>query len=311
MSTRPEPRKRSRREALRILGASAIGMAIAPASLQAQEATPETGAISTRAGIVYGEAGGQQLMLDVHAPPRRDTPRPAVMLFHGGGWTHGISGPADMALPARNIAEAGYVAFNVAYRRTGDPTGEFRWPDQLDDAQRAVRWVRANATEYGVDPTRIGAFGHSAGGHLASLLAVRDTRDDSDPDLAGVSSRVSCTVALAAHMDLLLPYPQEFDRESLRRLLGGTPDEEPDAYRDASPIAWVDETSAPFLIIHGGADDMNTPEHARTMTTALQDAGVEVIYAEFPDANHFTAADWVVAGPWALAFFDRHLDPSS
>jgi acetyl esterase/lipase len=293
------------------VGAVIVVLALMAASrVAAQGARPESGAVSTHRGIVYGEAGGQMLLLDVYSPPPRDAPRPAVMLFHGGGWKHGIGGPAHMALDAQNFAEAGYVAFNVAYRRTGDPAGQFRWPDQLDDVQRAVRWVRANAHEYGVDPERIGAYGHSAGAHLASLLAVRDTRDDSDVGLAGISSRVCCAVALAGHMNLLLPYPQEFDRESLVALLGGAPEEERNAYRDASPITWVDEASAPFLIIHGGADDMNSPEHARTMAAALHDVGVEVIYAEFPTADHFTAADWALAGPWALTFFDRHLQPS-
>jgi acetyl esterase/lipase len=311
MNRNTNPLKRSRRQVLVELGAAGIGLAIAPAALYGQETTPETSAVSTQTGIVYGEVDGQSLLLDVHSPPPREAPRPAVMLFHGGGWTHGISGPADMAMAANSLAESGYVSINVAYRRTGDPAGEFRWPDQLDDVQRAVRWVRSNAAEYNVHPERIGAYGHSAGAHLASLLAVRDTRDDIDPDLSNVSSRVSCAVAIAGHMDLLIPYPQEFDRESLLRLLGGTPEEEPDAYRDASPIEWVDEDSAPFLIIHGGADDMNSPEHARTMTAALQAAGVEVVYAEFPEANHFTAADWPVAGPWALTFLERHLHPST
>jgi acetyl esterase/lipase len=311
MAQHPNPRTSSRQHLVRRFGAVGVGLAMTPATLHARQATPEAEAVSTKSGIVYGETGGRPLLLDVHSLPPSGTPRPAVMLFHGGGWTYGIGGPAHMTLPAHNFAEAGYVAFNVAYRLTGDPAGAFQWPDQLDDVQRAVRWVRANAGEYGVDPERIGAYGHSAGAHLAALLATCDTRDDRDAELAGLSSRVNCTITLAGHMDLLIPYPEEFDRESLVALLGTTPEEDPDAYRDASPITWVDDASSPFLIIHGGADDMNSPEHARTMTAALQAAGVEVVYAEFPEANHFTAADWPVAGPWALTFLERHLHPST
>lgn len=302
------PRTTSRRQVLRRIGMASLGVAMAPAALQAQGATPETGKISTTSGIVYGEAGGHTLLIDVYAPPPRDTPRPAVLLFHGGGWKHGLGGPFTMGLTANSLAEAGYVAFTVGYRLTGNPDGASMWPDQLDDVQRAVRWVRAHAAEYGVDPERIAAYGHSAGGHLASHLAVRETRDDSDPDLAGISSRVTCTVSLAGQMDLLLPYTADFDLQALSALLGGTADEQPDAYRDASPITWVDEASAPFLLIHGGNDSI-IPDHARVMSTALHDAAVEVVYAEFPSADHFIVADWALAGPWVLAFFDRHLRP--
>jgi len=265
--------------------------------------------VETQPDVVYGEADGQALLLDISHPPARDTPRPAVLLFHGGAWMVGTAGRESMAQPAAALAEDGYVAFNVEYRLTGDPASEHLWPAQLDDAQRAVRWVRANADRYGVDPDRVGAYGHSAGGHLAALLGVRETRDNSDPELADYFSRVSCVVTIAGHLDLSIPYPGEFDRQSLVALLGGTPDEVPEAYLDASPITWVDEESAPFLIIHGAADPMNPVAHARHMTDALHEVGVEVISVEIPTADHFSVAEWPLAGPWARTFFAVMLQP--
>ena len=116
-------------------------------------------------------------------------------------------------------------------------------------------------------------------------------------------------VALAGHFDLGIPYPQEFDRQSVVALLGGTADEVPDAYRDASPRTWVDADSAAFLIMHGGADDMNPVAYIREMVDALHEAEVATVYAEFPEADHFTIADWAVAGPWTMTFFDRQLHP--
>jgi dipeptidyl aminopeptidase/acylaminoacyl peptidase len=172
-----------------------------------------------------------------------------------------------------------------------------------------VRWVRANADRYGVDPERVGAYGHSAGGHLAALLGVRETRDTSDPEVADSSSRVACVVTIAGHLDLSIPYPGEFDRQSLVALLGGTPEEVPEAYQDASPITWVDEESAPFLVIHGGADDMNPVAHARHMVDALHEVGVEVVSVELPTGNHFSVASWFVAGPWTHTFFAVMLHP--
>ena len=302
----------SRRTALGGVGAAATVLGLGHLTrAAAQEATPSVprDAIEQEVDVVYGEAGGQELLLDISHPPARDTPRPAVLLFHGGAWMVGTAGRESMAQPATALAEDGYVAFNVEYRLTGDPAGEHLWPAQLDDAQRAVRWVRINADRYGVDPNRVGAYGHSAGGHLAALLGVRETRDTSDPVLADYSSRVSCVVTIAGHLDLSIPYPGEFDRQSLVALLGGTPDEVPEAYQDASPITWVDEESAPFLIIHGGADDMNPVAHARNMTDALHEVGVEVISVEIPTADHFSIAEWSVAGPWARTFFAVMLHP--
>ena len=91
-----------------------------------------------------------------------------------------------MADPARNLAPAGYVAFSIDHRLVNDGA-ENRWPAQLDDVQRAVRWVRAHAADYGVDPERVASYGWSSGAHLATMLGVRDTRDNSDPALADYS----------------------------------------------------------------------------------------------------------------------------
>jgi dipeptidyl aminopeptidase/acylaminoacyl peptidase len=120
---------------------------------------------------------------------------------------------------------------------------------------------------------------------------------------------VACVVTIAGHLDLSIPYPGEFDRQSLAALLGGTPDEVPEAYLDASPLTWVDEESAPFLVIHGGADNMNPVAHARHMVEALHEVGVEVVSVEIPTANHFSAAYWGITGPWTRTFFAVMLHP--
>jgi acetyl esterase/lipase len=255
-------------------------------------------------GVPYADRNGMPLLLDVYPPTGREAPFPAVLLFHGGAWTYGISGPIDMAAPARAMADAGYLAFNVSYRLTGDPAGEHVWPDQLDDAQQAVRWVRANATQYGVDPERVAAYGHSAGGYIAANLGVRDTRDESTAELAGISSRVNGVITIAGQTDLTIPYTEEFDRAAVVALLGGTIDEIPDLYAEASPVTWVDNESAPFLIIHGGVDTMPIAQ-ARTLTAALQREGITVVSLEDAAGDHFTVADWANAGPWTLAFLEQ------
>lgn len=295
----------SRRALLAALAATPL-LPLTPASSAAVTVNAQ-GVTRRDADVVYGEADGEPLLLNVHRPAAADVPRPAVILIHGGGWTQGYDDRNGMEQPARDLAAAGYVAFNVAYRLMDGTPGYNVWPAQLDDVQLAVRWIRANADDYGVDPERIGSYGFSAGGQLAAMLGLRETRDAADPDLADYSSRVACVVNLAGNMDLTLPLPA--DPQIYLTFLGGTPDEEPDAYRDASPLSWVDADSAPFLILHGDADDINPPEHARRMVDALQAAGIEVIYEELPDADHFAVNDWSIGGPRILDFLADHLQP--
>jgi acetyl esterase/lipase len=258
-----------------------------------QEATPD---VALERGVTYGEADGQVLMLDVYRPPAGGDTSPAVVLLPG--WEAGRS---SMSVPAQALAEAGYVAFAVDYR--------LHWPEHIDDAQLAVRWIRANAERYGIDPERICSYGESTGGQLAAMLGVRDARDDADPALAEYSSRVACAVVLAGENDMTIPYTEDYWNEWLVDQLGGTLDEVPERYTDVSPVAFVDEQSAPFLVIHGGRDTVVPMEHARRLVAALQAAGVEVVYADLVDDDHFSVADWGVSGAFALAFLERHLHP--
>ena len=258
-----------------------------------QEATP---AAAQERNVTYGEADGQELMLDVYRPRAGGDTSPAVILLPG--WE---SGRSSMITQAQALAEEGYVAFAVDYR--------LHWPEHIDDAQLAVRWIRANADRYGVDPEQICSYGESTGGQLAAMLGVRDTRDDTDPALAEYSSRVACAVALAGEHDMTIPYTEDQWNTWLVDMLGGTLDEVPDRYRDVSPVAFVDEQSAPFLLIHGGRDTTVPMEHSRRLAAALQAAGVEVVYADLVDDDHFSVADWGVSGAFTLAFLDRHLQP--
>ena len=259
--------------------------------------------------IPYGNVDGQELLLDVYRPPARETARPAVVLIHGGGWVTGAR--YDMDWPASELAEAGYVAFSIDYRlfSVADAERPNRWPAQLDDVQLAVRWIRANSDAHGVDPKRIGALGHSAGAHLAAMLGVRETRDTNDPALAEFSSRAACVVALAGNYDTTIPDPIPTWDEFLASFLGGTQDEAPEAYRDLSPITRVDSATAPFLLVQGGRDVETAVEHAWRMATAVRDAGVEVICAQIPDADHFDLVSWTVIGPLTLAFLGKRLQP--
>jgi acetyl esterase/lipase len=301
----------SRRTALTGFGAGVLGVALAttPRHIAAQEATP--GDVEVASNVVYGENDGQQLLLDVALPPNDAAERPAVVLIHGGAFMFGDR--EGWSSTAIELARAGYVAFNINYRLFSDTDGSNAWPAQLDDAQRAVRWVRANAATYGVDPERIAALGHSSGGQLAAFLGTRETRDNADPALAEFSSRVTCVVEIAGGMDMTSPLPSAEENAINIAVLGGTEDAPPDAaaYRDFSPITFVDKEIVPFLIMHGLFDADSPLEQSRLMTEAIHAVDREVFSLEFAGLTHRTIADWAVIGPVTLAFLGRNLRPDA
>jgi acetyl esterase/lipase len=264
--------------------------------------------VATDVAIPYGEAGGRVQLLDVYSPPQRERPRPAVLVIHGGGFVGGSRADADIVTAARRLAQAGYVAFAIDYRLVDLTQPGPAWPAPLADVQRAVRWVRAHAPTYGVDPECIGAYGVSAGAGLAAHLGVRESPEPAKDHLAAFSSRVRCVVALAGPMDGTIPPANPSDVDVAQALFGGTPTQVPAIYRDASPTAQVDPASAPFLVVHGVHDTVVPVAHARRLVTALQEAGIAVDYVEDPDAGHDVFA-WERIGARTLAFLGRYLEP--
>ncbi|MFA0784831.1 alpha/beta hydrolase fold domain-containing protein, partial [Fervidibacter sacchari] len=161
--------------------------------------------------------------------------RPAVIVIHGGAWRGGDK--KDMRILAEPLAQRGYVVAAINYRLAP----KWSYPAQLDDCQRAVRWLRKNAKEFRVDPKRFGAAGASAGGHLALLLGTREVRDDSDPELKGISSKVQCVLSICGPTDLTdKRYAQALRDSELGKILiefiGKPYDEAPELWKEASPI---------------------------------------------------------------------------
>ncbi len=201
--------------------------------------------------VAYGVVGGQTLLLDIFEPANNSgKPRPAVVLVHGGGW---ISfDKSTMMRLAQFLALAGFVAVPVDYRLFQDDAT--RWPAQLDDVQRAVRWLRANSAKYNIDPQRIGAYGHSAGAQLALLLGMLETRDNSDASLAKYSSKVQAVVDASGPTDFTV-HVSDDDTKFLASFFGADFAAHPEIWREASPIFHVAKSDAPILIIHGTRDE--------------------------------------------------------
>jgi acetyl esterase/lipase len=253
-----------------------------PASNQAP--APDADAeVSVHENVAYGSVNGHDLLLDVYEPAEASArPRPATLLIHGGGWTS--FDKSTMRNLGKFLARTGIVAFSVDYRLL--QSTDNRWPAQLDDVQRAVRWVRANAAKYDVDPDHIGAFGHSAGAQLAALLGMEDTRDNSDASLAKFSSRVQAVVDVSGPTDFTTNREPD-DEAFLANFLGGDFATHPEVWRDASPVFHVAKNDAPFLIVHGTQDTDVPIAQAQELYDKLQAAGVPVQFVKLDDVHTF------------------------
>ena len=245
--------------------------------------------------VVYGMYSGAALLLDVHYPARPNGF--GIIFIPGSGWSAPLgyaaaplkeSNQVEMYVPS--LIQAGYTVFVITHRAT--PT--FRYPAPLEDAQRAVRFVRANAAKYGINPARIGGAGGSSGAHLVSMLGTMGGPGDaSDADPVNrESARLQCIVARAAPLDLLRMSPS-IGTEAVALFLGSrviestpkTAVEYKTAWA-ASPINYVSPDAAPFLLIHGDADRTVPFHQSEMMEAALKKAGVPVKLVPIKGGDH-------------------------
>lgn len=285
--------------------------------------------------IVYATLGPTTLRLDLYLPAPSGTPTPLVLWVHGGGWCAGARAPLPdyaAALTAQGVAVA-----SIAYRLTSTTpncanSGGATWPAQIHDLKGAVRFLRANAATWNLDPARFAAWGQSAGAHLAVTLAL----SAADPALEGTvggnlaqSSSVSAVVAYFPPTDLLnlgpdfaadppnLPafvavadgpgqphanligFGAAGEGLGVLRANAGNPNppwpQRLAAARSASPVAWVSSDDPPVFLVHGSADPVVPVNQARRLRDALAAAGVDLVYREEPGLGHVPPAGDVSA----------------
>ena len=238
--------------------------------------------------VVYGMYSGLALLMDVHQPARPNGY--AVIYISGSAWHAPLqygAGELKSARPVelyvRPLVEAGYTVFSLNHRAAP----RFHFPAPMEDAQRAVRFIRHHAVKYGIRPDRIGAAGGSSGGHLVSLLGVLDgagTPQDPDP-VNRESAKVQCVVARAPATDL-------FGARGFRLSFMGvssnpdTTSAEYKLYRLASPVYSVTRESAPFLLLHGDADATVPIASSERMEQTLKAAGDDVKLLRIPGGTH-------------------------
>ncbi len=223
--------------------------------------------------IEYAKPGVLPLKLDLYLPDKPVSDKlPVVIWVHGGGWKNGSKENCKAAF----LAQGGdFAVASIQYRLIG----KGKWPDQINDCYSAVRWLRENGSKYGIDGSKIGAFGSSAGGHLVALMGTRKY-----DGLEEVSSRVQAVCDWFGPSELLTMPPNTISEKRTRamveksngaRLLGKTVMDVPDLANDASGLHHVSKDDPPFLIMHGELDPGVPLAQSQKLHDALKKAGVE------------------------------------
>jgi acetyl esterase/lipase len=282
---------------------------LALAGLSGARERPVPEGVRVERDVEYARVGDRVLTLDLYLPEEAEGPRPVVVWIHGGAWW---AGSKDNAPAARLLATKGYAVVSVDYRLTGQAT----FPAQIADCKAAIRWVRAHAERYGLDPDHIGAWGSSAGGHLVALLGTAGDVAEWDGAAGGhgeVSSRVQAVCDFYGPADLAgMPDRQAAAPDSpVARLLGAPASERRAEARRASPVSYVSEDDPPFLIVHGEEDRTVPIAQSERLHEVLQRAGVETTLVRVAHGGHGfgPASDpsrAEIAGR-VLCFFDQHL----
>ncbi len=271
-----------------ILLFTSCGSTKTPVSLLSAKAAnfPQVYKVETLDNTGYGPLPDE--MLDLCYPINASTPRPGVILIHGGGWTGGDKRTNDTF--CSSLASQGFVAAAINYRLTP----RYLWPAQLIDAQLAVRWLRAKASFIHLNPQRLCAFGTSAGAHLSILLGTLPTIHAGDEAgiLANESPAVSCVVDEFGPTDLSQMLSTPYQRSLVLPLMHNlTPQADPALYRDASPLFAVTSHSAAMLIVQGTQDTVVPQSQSLSLQQKLQAAHVPVKYISYKGEHGLSGID--------------------
>ena len=263
--------------------------------------------------LVYKRINDRALRLDLYSPQDPSSPSPVILWIHAGGWSHGQK---EDYTPVIRFVSDGYAVASMECRLSG----EAPFPAQIEDCKAAVRWLRANAAKYNLDADRIGAGGHSGGGHLAALLGTSGGVQELEGggDNMSYSSRVQAVCDVSGPSDLLRLYHDASDPSTgtrpkaipyINAFLGGPPEQNKTKAIAASPITYISKDDAPFLIIHGEKDFGVPVSQGELLAAALKAAGVETTL-EISPRGHSVGLGGPRLRPIVKAFFDKYLKKS-
>lgn len=242
--------------------------------------------------VVYSMIPGYRPMtLDLYVSPKGHEPKPLVIYVHGGGWTGGTARNAgafaNFPGVLADLASRGYVVASLNYRLAG----EARAPAASEDVDAAIRWLKGHAAQYGIDKRRVAIWGGSAGGQLAGLAATDCSAGDGKTE----SDCVQAAVIWYGVFDFTSlgrgapPRPAAAGSRPAggpAGFLGCAPEACPDIAKAQSPIAHVEASTPPMLLIYGSEDRTVPPDQSRAMAAKLKAAGVRSDSIELPGVDH-------------------------
>lgn len=273
---------------------------------------PVPAGVEAKLDLPYAETDNPRQKLDLYLPKLRKTekPLPVIVFIHGGGWRGGDKA-GGIGNVGRYVASGEYAGVSVGYRLTN----EAQWPAQIHDCKAAIRWVKAHASEYGLDASKIAVWGTSAGGHLVSMLGTSGDVKELEGTLGkhlDQDSKVTCVVNFFGPENFLtmVRQPSTIDRtqgkdypEAL--LLGGPVPEREAVAKEASPVTHVSAGDAAFFTAHGTKDPLVPYAQGEEIHAALTKAGVPSILQEMTDGGHGFRSE--VLDERLKQFFDLHL----
>ncbi len=264
--------------------------------------------VTAHRNLAYVENGHDRQKLDLYLPEASAT-LPVIIWVHGGGWQ---GGSKDGCPPLRaGYTQQGYAVASIGYRLSGHAV----FPAQIEDCKAGIRWLRAHADEYNLDPNRFGVWGSSAGGHLVALLGTSgDVKEfDVGPHL-NQSSRVQAVCDYYGPTDFKVfvttpRYESHAQPNSPEgKLIGGAVLDNPDKAERVNPITYVGKDDPPFLIVHGDQDGTVPLNQSKLLFEALKEAGVPVHFHTIHGAGHGGPAfNEPVIGAMVREFFEQKL----
>jgi acetyl esterase/lipase len=249
-------------------------------------APPVPDSVRAELDIPYAGTDHVRQKLDLYLPKQPANGKlPLVVFIHGGGWQNGQKGVGrKWTFPY--VESGDFATASIGYRLSSDAI----WPAQIHDCKAAIRWLRANAGKYGIDPDRIAVLGPSAGGHLVAMLGTSGGVAALEGDLGDfddTSSRVQCVVDFYGPANMLTRDPTDTAPQSrLAALLGGPVQELKERAKEASPQTHVTADDPPFLIVHGTEDPLVEYDQSVQFDAALRAAGVSSVLIRVDGGKH-------------------------
>ena len=261
--------------------------------------------------LAYARVDDTDLLLDLHLPEGVAGPLPTIVWVHGGAWRQG----SKENTRAARMVDRGYAVASINYRLSQEAI----YPAQIHDCKAAVRWLRAHAAQYNLDPDRFGAWGSSAGGHLVALLGMAGDVPELEGEAGNLehSSRVQAVCDFFGPTDFLrmddVPGDMVHDAPDSpeSQFVGAPIQERPDLVARANPITYLNPDTPPFLIVHGDQDFTVLLNQSQFLYRALRVAGLEATFHIVEGAGHgfrgATLAQRAEIDRLVDAFFDEHL----